>query len=286
MLPTFIIGLREGVEASLIVGIVAAFLRQRGHRDGLRAMWLGVALAVLLCAAAGVGLQLANRDLPQRQQEQLETVVALIAVAMVTWMIIWMRRNVRGLAATLRANAAHALAEGSAIALVAMAFFAVIREGFETSVFLLAAFQNSTDPTFAGGGAAAGLVVAVVLGFLIYRGGVKINLDRFFRVTAVLLVLVAAGLVASAIHTAHEAAWLNSLQSSPADLRWLVRPGTVPSSLLTGMFGLQPRPTIGEVGGYLLYLVPVLTYVLWPVRQRARHTAESSSVAPATSRTA
>jgi high-affinity iron transporter len=286
VLPTFIIGLREGVEAALIVGIVAAFLRKQGRRDALRAMWLGVALAILLCVGAAIALQVVNRDLPQRQQEQLETVVALVAVAMVTWMIIWMRRNARGLAATLRSSAAQALAEGSTFALVAMAFIAVIREGLETAVFLLAAFQNSTDPKFAGGGAAAGLAVAVALGYLIYRGGVRIDLDRFFRVTAALLVLVAAGLVASAIHTAHEGAWLNSLQSSPLDLRWLVRPGTVTSSLLTGIFGLQARPTVGEIGGYLIYVIPMLTFVLWPVRRLARPAPEAASVPAATYRPA
>jgi len=167
---------------------------------------------------------------------------------------------------------------------VTMAFAAVIREGFETSVFLLAAFQNSTDPTYAGGGAVGGLLVAVVLGLLIYRGGVRIDLARFFRVTAVLLVLVAAGLVASAMHTAHEAAWLSVLQSTPVDLRWLVRPGSVASSLLTGIFGLQPRPTVGEIGVYLAYLVPMLVYVLRPVRRPVRVAPESAAVGGATYR--
>lgn len=283
MLPTFIIGLREGVEASLIVGIIAAFLRQQGERSALRWMWIGVVAAVAICASAAVGLQILNRDLPQRQQEQLETVVALIAVAMVTWMIIWMRRNARDLASALRANAATALASGSSFALVAMAFLAVLREGLETSVFLLAAFQHSTDPKFAGGGAVIGIIVAVIVGWLIYRGGVRLDLARFFRLTAVMLVLVAAGLVSSALHTAHEGAWLNSLQSQPIDLRWLVRSGTITSSLLTGIFGLQPRPTVAEIGGYVVYVVPMLTYVLWPTRRRARRRVEVSATVDAAS---
>ena len=275
MLPTFVIGLREGVEASLIVGIVAAFLRQQGRRDALRAMWGGVAIAIALCVAVAIVLEAVNQDLPQRQQEQLETVVAFAAVGMVTFMIVWMKRHAAGLATELRENAAHALARGSMWALVGMAFFAVLREGLETAVFLLAAFQASTDSTSAGAGATLGIVIAVIIGFGIYRGGIRLNLARFFKFTSAVLVLVAAGLVASALHTAHGGAWLNSGQTQAVDLSWLVVPGTVSSSLLTGILGLQPRPVVAEVIGWLAYAVPMLAFVLWPRGQRlARGTAE------------
>ena len=268
MLPTFVIGLREGVEASLIVGIVAAFLKQQGRRDALRFMWAGVIAAVLLCAGVAVALQVLDRQLPFRQQEGLETVVAAVAVAMVTFMILWMRRHARGLAAELRQSAAGALARGSAWALVGMAFFAVVREGIETAVFLLAAFQASGDAISAGVGALLGIVCACVVGWGIYGGGVHLNLARFFRITAAALVLVAAGLVMSAVHTAHEAGWLNSLQGSTVSLAWLVRPGSVLSSLLTGVLGLQPQPTVGEAAGWLIYAMPMLTFVLWPHGRR------------------
>jgi high-affinity iron transporter len=268
VLPTFVIGLREGVEAALIVGIVAAFLRQQGRGDALRWMWVGVAAAVLLCAGAAVGLQILDRELPQQQQEALETVVASVAVGMVTFMIVWMRRHARELSGQLRESAASALVHGSAWALVAMAFFAVVREGLETAVFLLAAFQASGDATSAGLGALLGILAAVLIGWGIYRGGVHINLSRFFKVTSVALVLVAAGLVMSAFHTAHEATWLNSLQQETVDLSWLVRPGSIGSSLLTGVLGLQPHPTLGEAAGWVLYAIPMLLYVLWPDRWR------------------
>jgi high-affinity iron transporter len=271
VLPTFVIGLREGVEASLIVGIVAAFLRQQGRTDALRAVWAGVILAVILCSGAAVGLQLLDQALPQRQQEGLETVVASVAVFMVTFMIVWMRRHARGLASELRASAGAALAEGSAWALAAMAFFAVLREGLETAVFMLAAFQASGDSTATGSGAALGVLCAVVIGWCIYRGGVRLDLSRFFRTTSAVLVIVAAGLVASAVHTAHEAAWLNSMQSQALDLSWLVRPGSIVSSLVTGVLGIQPEPTAGEVLGYAIYGVPMLLYVLWPDRRRRRN---------------
>jgi high-affinity iron transporter len=275
VLPTFVIGLREGVEASLIVGIVAAFLRQQGRTDALRAVWAGVVLAVLLCVGAAIGLQVLDDSLPQRQQEGLETVVAAVAVGMVSFMIFWMRRHARGLASELRATAGHALAEGSAWALVAMAFFAVLREGLETAVFLLAAFQASGDSTAAGSGAALGVIVAVGIGWGIYRGGVRLNLARFFRATSAVLVLVAAGLVATALHTAHEAAWLNSMQAQALDLSWLVRPGSIMSSLVTGVLGIQPQPTIGEVLGYVVYAVPMLAFVLWPDRWGRRSTVRA-----------
>jgi high-affinity iron transporter len=268
VLPTFVIGLREGVEASLIVGIVAAFLQQQGRRDALRAMWIGVIAAIALCSAAAVGLQLLDQELPQRQQEGLETIVATVAVGMVTFMIVWMRRHAHDLAGQLRASAASALADGSAWALVAMAFFAVVREGLETAVFLLAALNASGNATSAGTGAALGILCAIVIGVGIYRGGVRLNLARFFRFTAVVLVLVAAGLVASAIHTAHEATWFNDLQAGSVDLSWLVRPGSIVGALLTGMFGVQSEPTVGEAAGWLLYAIPLLAYVLWPQRAR------------------
>jgi len=282
LLPTFVIGLREGVEASLIVGIVAAFLRQRERGDALRWMWLGVALAVVLCVCIAVALQVLNQDLPQRQQEDLETIVAAVAVAMVTFMIVWMRRHAGDLAGELRASAAGALADGSMWGLVAMAFVAVIREGIETAVFLLAAFQASGDPVSSGVGALLGILVAVVIGFGIYRGGVRLNLGRFFRATAAVLVLVAAGLVASAIHTAHEATWLNHLQQPAIDLSWLIHPGSVGSSLFTGMLGFQPHPTVGELGGWLLYALPMLAYVLWPAKWSPKRRSAPAGVRSAT----
>jgi high-affinity iron transporter len=283
MIPTFVITLREGVEAALIVGIIAAFLAKEGRSDAIRQMWIGVAVAAALCAVVGVGLNLVDQQLPQKQQDGLESVIAIIAVAAVTYMIVWMRRNAHGVKAALEGEAASALAAGSAMALVAMAFLAVLREGFETTVFLLAAFQGSTDTTAAGAGAILGLLAAIAIGLGLYRGGVRINLTRFFRITGFVLVLVAAGLLASAVHTAHEAGWINSFQGQALDLTWLVKPGTISGSLLTGMLGLQPTPTAIEVAVYVAYVVPMALYVLWPqqLRRRPRVRARRRSSAPA-----
>jgi FTR1 family protein len=277
MLPSFVIGLREGVEAALIVGIIASFLRQEGRRDALRPMWFGVAAAIAICAAVGVLLELLDEELPQRQQEGLETIVGIAAIGIVSFMVVWMRRHARGLSGQLRDSARAALASGSTTALIAMAFFAVIREGLETVVFLLAVFQNADDPGTAGLGALLGLACAVAIGALIYRGGVKLNLSRFFRITGFVLVLVAAGLVASTLHSAHEAGWLNAGQGQALDLTWLVVPGSWTSALLTGMLGWQPLPTYAELIGYLVYLVPASLYVLWPAGLKLRARAPIAS---------
>jgi high-affinity iron transporter len=280
-----VIGLREGLEASLIVGIVAAFVRQSGRRDALRQVWYGVGLALVLCLAVGIALQAVDRELPQRQQEGLETVIGLIAVAMVTYMILWMRRNSRDLKRSLENATASALETGSTGALVAMAFLAVLREGFETAVFLIAAFNASTSPASAGTGALLGVLVAVVIGIGIYRGGVRINLSRFFRVTGLVLVLVAAGLLATAAHTAHEAGWLNAGQKQLFDMSWLVRPGTPLASVLTGVLGLQPRPVVAEFVVWIVYLVPLVLFIAWPAKRRGSPAA-SAAAQPAAAGTA
>ncbi|MCW2717741.1 iron uptake transporter permease EfeU [Pseudonocardia sp.] len=281
MLSTFVIGLREGLEAALIVGIIAGFLANRGRRDALRQVWLGVGAAVVICLVVGVVLEIVTAELPQAAQEGLETVIGLLAVAMVTYMIVWMRKHARGMKAELESAAASALVRGSTGALVVMAFLAVLREGFETVVFLLAAFQASTSPLLAGFGALIGVLVAVALGYGIYRGGVKLNMARFFKVTGAVLVVVAAGLLMTAAHTAHEAGWLTIGQERALDLSWLVRPGTPISSLITGMLGIQPFPTVVEVVVWVVYAIPLLAYVLWPTGGSARRPAARTTVATA-----
>ena len=268
MLPTFVIGLREGLEAALIVGIIAAFLGQQGRRDALRQVWIGTAVAIIICLGIAAGLQVVSSDLPQRQQEGLETVVGVCAVGLVTYMIIFMRRHARDLKGDLEGAAASALATGSGRALVVMAFLAVLREGFETAVFLLATFNASADASASWIGAVLGIGLAAAAGYGIYRGGVRLNLARFFRLTGLILVLVAAGLAMTAVHTANEAGWLSAGQAQALDLSWLVRPGSPWSALLTGVLGIQPYPVWIEVAAWLAYLVPMVAVVAWPARRR------------------
>jgi high-affinity iron transporter len=279
VIPTLVIGLREGLEASLIVGIIASFLAKNGRRDALRQTWIGVIAAALVCLAVGIGLVTLSRELPQKAQEGLETVIGAFAVVMVTFMIVWMNKHARSMKKELEGAAASALARGSATALVAMAFLAVLREGFETSVFLVSILQNSSNSTAATAGAFIGIAIAVAIGYGIYKGGVKLNLARFFKVTGIVLVLVAAGLTMTVMHTAHEAGWINFGQGTAADLTWLVRPGTVVASLITGVLGIQPKPTVVEAVAWFLYAIPMLLFITWPRPSKPRPAAVEAPAA-------
>ena len=266
MLATLVIGLREGLEASLIVGIIAAFLRRTGRP--LRPMWIGVGIAIGLSIIVGVALQLVSASLPQAQQEGMESIIGLVAVAIVTGMIGWMNVHARNMRSELEAQAAHAVKDGTAWALVGMAFLAVLKEGFETSVFLLAAFQSSGSVVAASAGAVIGIAIAVAIGIGIFRGGVHLNLGRFFKITGLFLVFVAAGLVLTALRTAHEAGWIVIGQQSTISLTWLAPAGSVQAALLTGVLGIPADPRLIEVLGWLAYLIPTLAYLLWPVKRR------------------
>lgn len=266
MLATLVIGLREGIEAALIVGIIAAFLRNNGK--SLVAMWFGVALAVVLSIAVGVGLGLIEQVLPQAAQEGMEAVIGSVAIFFVTSMIVWMNAHARDMKRQLEAEAAEALSQASAYALASMAFLAVLKEGFETSVFLLATFSAAQSAVLAAAGAIIGLLLAVVIGWGIYVGGVRINLSRFFRLTGAFLILVAAGLVITSLRSAHEAGWLNVGQQQTVNLSWLVAPGSIQSALITGVLGIPADPRLIEVIGWLAYIVPVALYLYKPAARR------------------
>lgn len=263
MLPTFVIGLREGLEAALIVGIIAAFLGQQGRRDALAKVWAGVFAGVLICIGVGIGLRVLEDTLDQVSQERLETVIGLLAVAMVTYMIVWMTRHARGMKRELEGAASDALARGSAGALIVMAFLAVLREGFETVVFLLAVTTSSHSGGLGLVGAILGILVSALVGYGIYRGGVRLNLSRFFKATGAVLVVVAAGLLMSALHTAWEGHWLSVGQQQALDLSGVVRVGSPLESLFTGVLGIQARPTVIEVASWVVYVAVLLPVVLW-----------------------
>lgn len=262
-LSTFLIGLREGLEASLIVGILAAFLK-RSHKSLLPLIGATVA-AVLLSIGVGVGLMLASQALPQAQQEALETIIGVIAVVFVTTMILWMKNNSRNMKAELEAEAQESLSKGGAAAMAGMAFLAIMKEGFETAVFLLAVFQASSgDNTWGIAGAALGVLVAVVIGYLIYVGGSRFNLKLFFNITGPFLVLIAAGFVANVFRTAHEAGWVNIGQLQVFDFSAVITNDSVIGSLITGMFSIQADPRLIEVIAWFAYIVPVMIIYCWP----------------------
>ena len=266
MLATLVIGLREGLEAALIVGIIAAFLKRNGA--SLRPMWIGVSAALVLSIAVGVVLNAIEASLPQAAQEGMEAVIGAIAVVFVTTMTVWMRGHARGMKKELEREAEAALGTGATWALAGMAFLAVLKEGFETSVFLLATFQTSTSSGAAAAGAVIGILAAVAIGIGLYTGGVKLNLSRFFTITGVFLVFVAAGLVISALRSAHEAGWLVIGQQTTVDLSWLAPRGSMQAALITGVLGMPADPRVVELLGWALYLVPMLALSLWPQRFR------------------
>jgi high-affinity iron transporter len=266
VLATLVIGLREGLEAALIVGIIAAFLKRNGR--SLVPMWIGVAAALVASVAVGVALSLIEQSLPQAAQEGMETIIGLVAVFFVTSMIVWMQHHARGMKRELEAEAGEALREGTAWALAGMAFLAVLKEGFETSVFLLATFQASTNSGLAALGAVIGVLIAAGIGVGIYQGGIRLDLGRFFRYTGVFLLLVAAGLVLSLLRTAHEAGWIVAGQQRTLDLSWLAPNGSVQAALLTGVLGIPGDPRLIEVVGWFAYLVPMGLFMFWPQRTR------------------
>ncbi len=259
MLVACLIMLREGVEATLIVGIVASYLRQSGRGSWMGRVWLGVGIACALCLAVGFGLEAARAEFPQRQQEFFEGIVALIATVILTSMVFWMKKAARSIKGQLHDSIDDALRPGDrqGLALVGMAFFAVGREGLESVFFLLAVFQQS-EGWAVPLGAALGLAGAVAIGFAIYYGGVKLDLRRFFRWTGVFILFVAAGLLAGALRAFHEAGLWNGLQTIAFDFSSALPQDGVIGTLLAGIFGYQEAPTFGEVIVYLGFLVPMM----------------------------
>jgi high-affinity iron transporter len=263
MAAAFFVTLREGLEAALIVGIILAYLIKIDRRDALRAVGMGVAIALLLSVVIGVAVAALIGRLPLAVQATFEGVTAVLAIIVLTWMLFWMRRQGRAMKGELEAGIDAALHRGSMMALVGLAFVAVLREGLETVLFLLAVLGSSGDVTAALFWAVVGLVVAVGIGWAIFAMGVRIDLRRFFTITGVVLIFAAAGLCAYAVHEFTEAGLL-PVTPVAFDLS-----GTMPvsgpvGSVLAGLFGYRAAPTVLELAAYLGYLVPVLFLVIGP----------------------
>ncbi|MCA1726704.1 MAG: FTR1 family protein, partial [Actinobacteria bacterium] len=201
----FVITLREGLEIALILAIVLAYLNKIDRRDLHRQVWLGAAAAAVVSAIAGAVIWIVAQGLSHRAAEAFEGVTTLVAVGFVTWMIFWMRRHAAGIKGELQGRVELAVGSG-AVSLPVVAFFVVIREGLETALFMFSAYRaGEADPMLRTVGAILGLALAFGAGYLIYRGGLKLNLRTFFRVTGVLLIIVAATLVRYGLHELYEA---------------------------------------------------------------------------------
>jgi high-affinity iron transporter len=269
MLAAFLIMLREGVEAALIVGIVASYLQKTGRPDAMPMVWAGIFLALALSLFVGAALQLMSAELPQKMQELFEAVVGLVAVTVLTSMVFWMRKAARSIKGELQASVDAALAsrQGHGLALAGLVFFAVGREGLESVFFLLAVFQQSPD---AGAplGAMLGLVAAIAIGYGIYAGGVRLDLRRFFRWTGVFIIFVAAGILAGSVRSLHEAGFWNLLQAKAFDVSSILPVDSTPGALLSGVLGYQETATIGDALAYVLFLSVSLALFLLPAAPR------------------
>lgn len=278
MWVALLITLREGIEAALIVGIVAGFLRQSGYTHLMPKVWLGVALAILMCAGVGYGIHRTTGEIPQKQQEFVVGALGLIAVAMLTYMILWMQKAAKSLKSSLQQSVQAALNQGNkqGWALVLMAFLAVIREGLETVFFLIAVFEQSPSPRMPIG-AVSGLLLAIVVGYLVYQGGIRINLAKFFRITGVFLIFVAAGLFAGAFRALHEAGVWNVWQvnpldwssHTPLDFSAVLHEDSPLGVVLSGFFGYTDHPVLADFILYFVYVIPVL-YLFLRQKQPAR----------------
>jgi high-affinity iron transporter len=257
-----VIALREGIEAALIVSIILAYLNQLGATDRSRLVWWGTGIAVLLSAAVGTVIFAAGAEFEGKAEEIFEGLVTLAAVAVLTWMIFWMRRQGARIKSELQEKVDTALVTGG-LALAGLAFFAVLREGIETALFLFAAAKGTAvEGTTAGAssqilGAVLGLALAIVLGVLLYRGGIRLNLRSFFRVTGLILIVVAAGLLAYSLHELQEAGWLPFLESHAFDLSAGLPDDEGAGAILRGLVGYNADPTWLEVIGWVAYLVIV-----------------------------
>jgi high-affinity iron transporter len=262
-----LIGLREGLEAALVVSILIAFLVKTAKRSSLKWVWLGVAAALAVSAGFGTVITYSTHRMTFEQQEIFGGTMSLVAVAFVTWMIFWMRATARTIASDLRGKLSAAVGIGP-LAVVVMAFLAVGREGLETTVLFYANVEAAGAGTRAPlTGFVLGIVAAVILGWLIYRGAVRFNLTRFFTITGVLLIFVAAGILGYGLHDLQEGNVLPGLHSLAFDLSGPMPEDSWYGALLKGFFNYSAQTTVLQAVAWVAYVGTVLTIFLWPHRK-------------------
>jgi high-affinity iron transporter len=276
VLANYLVGLREGLEASLVVVILVAHLVRTGRRHLLPAIWTGVGLAIAVSLGVGALLTFGPRGLTSQAQEIIGGSLSIVAVALVTWMVLWMATAARALSGELKGRLDDAANVGRR-ALVVVAVLAVGREGLETALFLWAASRAAAGP---GGSAAVplvgallGLLTAVVAGWLVYRGALRLNLGTFFAWTGAFLVLVAAGVLAYGVHDLQEAAVLPGLNSLAFDVSDVLTPSSVLAVVLKGIFNVAPAMTWLETLAWLTYIAVVMPLFVRRLRAGRRPAA-------------
>ena len=265
----FVTGLREGVEAALIVSIILAYLAKTGNRQHFAKIWVGTIGAIALSLILGVVIFFTVGELDEPYEQLFEAGAMILAAAVLTWMLFWMRRQARSVKGELQAAVDRVLSSGSGWGLALLAFMAVIREGIETALFITGqVFAASTE---ASGelsivvGAVLGLITAAALGWLIYVGARRINYGTFFRVTGTVLVFIAAGLVSHAVHELVEIGVITIGTQPVFDLTGVLPDDSGVGQILRALFGYSSAPELITVVAYLAYLIPVLIFYLRPV---------------------
>ncbi|TFD26905.1 iron uptake transporter permease EfeU [Cryobacterium cryoconiti] len=282
MLANYLIGLREGLEAALIVTILVAYVVKIGRRDVLLRIWAGVGLAVVLALGIGALLTFGTYGLSFTAQEAIGGVLSIVATGLVTWMVFWMLRTARDLSGHLRGSIDRSLV-GSGLGIVVVAFIAVGREGIETALFIWAAVQATGETTMPLVGASLGIVTAAGLGWLIYTGMLRINLARFFTWTGGILLVVAAGVLSYGVHDLQEAGFLPGLNSLAFNVSAVIPPDSWHGTLLKGTLNFSPATTWLELIVWVAYLVPALT--LFIVTSRRGRPTGSGAVETTTTTT-
>ena len=265
MLSTFLIALREGLEAALIIGILVAYLVKTGRNHLLTPLWVGVGLAIAASLALGGFLSFTSAELSPRGEEFFAGTTSFLAVGFVTWMIFWMKRAARGLRDELHGKVDSAVGAGS-LAIAVTAFVAVVREGLETALFIYTNFKTVGAASSATIGLILGLALAVALGYLIYNRSVKINLSKFFQITGTALVVVAAGVLSYGIHEYQELGWLPGAESFIWDVTSWMAKDSILATVLAGSIGFDTTTS------WLQFLVAgaYIAVILWLYLKPAR----------------
>jgi high-affinity iron transporter len=283
-LASFLIGLREGLEVTLVVSILIAYLVKADRRRELIPLWAGVASAVVAAVLFGALLTYTETTLlaTSQSRELFDAISSVTAVVLVTWMIFWMRRTARRLKGELTGKLASAIGMGG-VTIAGIAFVSVIREGLETALLFYTAAQGATSTATPLLAISAGIATSVGIGFGLYAGAIRVNLSKFFTVSGVLLIFVAAGIFKYGVHDFQEAGVLGGGNNLAFDITNVLDPTSWYGAAISGMFNITGAPSVLETIAYLAYLVPVLLVFLWPSRRPTAPSRTAASTEPESS---
>ncbi len=279
MLSSFLITLREGLEAALIIGIILAYLARTDNRQGFKPVWLGISLAVLVSLIAGATVYILAGEFSGRAEEIFEGIAMFVAAGVLTWMIFWMRKQAIDIKAHLQAQIQSVLTSGSSLGLVILAFVVVVREGIETVLFLFAATRVAESPLLFTVGGFLGLAIAIVIGYSLYKGASWLNLRTFFNVTSLVLIFFAAGLLTYGIHEFIEAGIIPPLVDPVWDINHILSEKSTFGLFLKAILGYNGNPSLVEVVAYPVYLALALGSYFRPLMVKEGKNQDDDKIA-------